>query len=128
MVPITYWEALKYSRIYGIRVKMAANRLILKDAGVSCPFLIFKPYQSVCTIQADKPRVCKLYPFVIRTSPLEPHEDDSALYQYEDRTFYVYLQDRCRGIGKGPELDDILPSVIKFWLKAYGSMKLGQRR
>ena len=116
IVPLTYREAFRLQSVYGVRIYKLGDRYVLKGAGEPCPFLILRPYSSICTIQNEKPRACKLYPFIIRLKPIDNASKEYAEFTYKGNKYYVYLQSGCRGIGQGADLELVIPKFIELWL------------
>jgi Fe-S-cluster containining protein len=64
-----------------------------------CVFL----YDGKCTIQKDKPLICRLFPVALSQTPLS---EGSIAFELADRSrVYLYIDVSCPGVGEGPQLE-----------------------
>ncbi|MBU7000877.1 MAG: YkgJ family cysteine cluster protein [Theionarchaea archaeon] len=57
-----------------------------------------------CTIQEDKPLVCRLFPICVSDYPLT--EEEGRKIELEDGTSaFVYVDTSCKGVGRGKSVD-----------------------
>jgi Fe-S-cluster containining protein len=92
-----------------------------------CYFLGKKPEGYFCTIQIEKPYVCKMYPFRVGKTPKFGSEELACFY-YGKETLYVYLASECSGITQGEPSDifvtEIVPEFIEIFLGNQKQQKL----
>lgn len=113
VVPLTLNEWLRIIQNFGVQFteprmdgfflqKTADNRCVFQYGGMG---------KHLCSIQAMKPRACKLWPFKIHMRPLYGMVRESA-FNYKGRTFYVYVDAACRGLRLGTPAQHFMKHVI----------------
>lgn len=103
-VPLTLEDIKRLSRYRDPReflIVFDERKLVLErrkwDSG--CVFL----NDTQCTVQEEKPLICRLYPVCVSDKPLL---EGSEPFKLKDKTdVYVYVDSSCRGIGEGDTLD-----------------------
>lgn len=86
---LTFYEYLTLPRKYTVERR---GRYYLRKWGKNCPFQI----GNLCGIQNRKPLSCRLFPFSIHR-----RGDDSALFEYKNEEFYVYVDLFCPNVKLG---------------------------
>jgi len=112
-VVLKFNEWLRIIRTYGVGVTMAGlNKFYMgKKSDGSCIFL-YKPYgRWLCGLQHMKPTACKLWPFKIYMKPTYGKPEE-ALFNYEGRRFFVYIDPSCPEIIWGSPSSEMIYRVI----------------
>jgi Fe-S-cluster containining protein len=105
-VPLTFEDIKRISRHEDPKdfmVVFGEKRLVLdrREWDSGCVFL----RDGKCTIQKDKPVVCRLYPVCVSDYPLT--EVEGRKIELEDgSSAFVYVDVSCKGVGRG-EICDI---------------------
>ncbi len=77
----------------------------------------------LCEIQHMKPRVCMLWPFMIKTKPKFGREKE-AKYAINGKTYYVYINPECNGIIWGSPSNELIQKIMpEFVQLAAGTVK-----
>lgn len=70
-----------------------------------------------------KPRVCMLWPFMIKTRPKFGREKE-AKFAIKGKTYYVYVNPECNGIMWGSPGNELIQKIIpEFVQLATGTVK-----
>jgi Fe-S-cluster containining protein len=108
-IPLTFEDIKRISKYKDPRdfvVVFGEKRLVLdrREWDSGCVFL----RDGKCTIQEDKPLVCRLYPVCVSDYPLMEEEGKSIELEDGSNAF-VYVDTSCKGVGKGEvcDLEDI---------------------
>jgi Fe-S-cluster containining protein len=103
IVPLRSYEYLKL-RWSGF-VEERLGRFYIKKVNGKCPF----QHGRLCILQGElKPIACKLYPFVIRKKG-----DESAEFEYNGETFYVYVDTFCPNIVLGRPSESLKRMIVE---------------
>jgi len=66
----------------------------------------------LCALQHMKPRACKLWPFKVHNEP-KYGRPDHALYDLDDKRFYVYVDPACVGITWGNPTHEFVYGTLR---------------
>ncbi|MCD6369005.1 MAG: YkgJ family cysteine cluster protein [Thermoproteales archaeon] len=119
LVDLAPGEAVYYALKYGpvVMVYRGKSYLLMKEDG-SCIFLRKIGDEAYCTIYHDRPRVCRIYPFYVRTTPLK-NKGDTALVLYKGKKIYVYVDKKCPGVNTEDNIENLLKGVLRTWLNLF---------
>ena len=114
VVPLTQEEVIRLTMKYGpFVVYKGSRRPTLMRINGRCVFL----KNGKCSIQEDKPKACKLWPFHVYDKPLRIEDRNLADYEFLGETYYIYLDSDCYGINQGSTpVESILPEVMSIKL------------
>ncbi len=122
-VSLRFDEWLNMVRAYGVGVtKAGLNSFhIAKKSDETCLFLCSVYGRWLCGLQNMKPMACKLWPFKVLGHPKYGNAKQ-ALFQYNGRNFFVYVDPYCPQIMWGQPTAEltykIIPEVIEIALGA----------
>ncbi len=113
-VPLTAFEATYFTRKYGEVVTYSNGSYYLRRRlDGSCVFL----KGNLCSIHVEKPRSCRLWPFYIKKKPLPRFNPSSAEYCLEETCRYVYVDDFCRGLNSGQDIEFSIVKALNIYLR-----------
>lgn len=116
--PVEYVELLNRYGEGAFRFELGKVFLKRRIDG-RCIFQTFREGLWLCSLQKLKPIACKLWPFMVLSSP-KYGRGREAKYKYHEKTYYIYIDPRCRGILMGEasiHLErNILPEIIEISL------------
>jgi len=73
----------------------------------------------ICTLQANKPTACRLFPFRIHNKPIYKY-GDNAMIRVGNKTYYLYLDPECEGIILGQPTErfknEVVPEIMQIGL------------
>jgi len=112
-VVLTFKEWLKLVKNYGISVTKAGlnSFYIAKNPEGTCLFLSGSNQVCLCGLQNMKPMACKIWPFKILDQPKYGRGND-ALFNYDGRRLFVYIDPFCPGIGWGKPSQEFVYKVV----------------
>jgi len=112
-VVLKFSEWLRLVQIYGAGVtSVDINKFYLgKRADGSCIFLTSSNQIHLCGLQNMKPLACKLWPFKILDKPRYGRPSE-AIFDYNGRRFYVYVDPFCPEILYGRPSPTMLYKII----------------
>ncbi|MHA1608791.1 MAG: YkgJ family cysteine cluster protein [Candidatus Njordarchaeales archaeon] len=98
IVSLSREEALRLMEKYGPWViSIEGGKYFLRRVNGACIF----QRGNLCGIQDDKPIACRLWPFFILNKPIKARDRLLAEFNWNDYSFYVYVDPFCRGLNKG---------------------------
>lgn len=101
------------TRLYGNQVVTKHNgEWRIKKQDGTC---IFQAPNGLCKIHTQKPNNCDMFPFYVFREPRHHLRGNKAEYWVDNTCFYIYINDFCKGLGKGSQIRDRLPKVIRLW-------------
>jgi len=118
-VNISFAEYFRVVKMYGVgATELGLTECYLKKRlDGRCVFQYPAPGPSwLCGLQHMKPKVCKLWPFTIASRPAYGHEQ-KALYWYNNRSYYVYVDPKCRGILWGSPSWELVHRTIPEFIR-----------
>jgi Fe-S-cluster containining protein len=117
IIPLKLGEAIFLAKNYPNSVVSVGNRFCIRKINGRCVFLGRGINSTVCSIYLSRPRCCRLFPFHFFSEPRLGLSGEDALFFFRGKKFYAYINDECRGVGKGYETENILDRMIKIWLQ-----------
>ena len=102
-IPVTLEEEERL-RKYGNVFKKGKIGLYLRKKKGKCVFR----GKSGCRIYDERPMACRRYPFYVKQQG-----DDDSLFIHEGETCHVFLDARCRGLGKGDGVEEEIRKVLR---------------
>ena len=102
-VPVTFEEEERL-KVFGDVFSRGKLGVYLKKVNGKCIFRRRKR----CSIYELRPMACVRYPFFVRESGCE-----EAKLLLDGRELFVYVDGRCKGIGRGSKIEDVLKNVIR---------------
>jgi Fe-S-cluster containining protein len=116
-VPVTMHEYARISHSYGHDVlTLGLGRAYLRRRGDGCCiFQYCEDSRWLCGLQADKPYVCKMWPFTVCKEPLHGRQQ-AASWDGPYGRVYVYVDLRCPRLTLGEPtqylIDKVLPESV----------------
>ncbi|MCX8182017.1 MAG: YkgJ family cysteine cluster protein [Candidatus Methanomethyliaceae archaeon] len=123
-VPLRTYEMVLLANTFGfscIEFGVSATYLKRRLDG-RCVFQVKRNGKMVCGIQPLKPVACKMWPFAVFESPHYEHSNEAS-FNFKNETFYVYVNNYCRGLIYGSPSFRFINSVIPEFVE----LKLGLR-
>jgi len=110
VVMVSRGEASKFLQKYPWSLEsLGAKSIIKHNPWGRCVFQV----GNLCSIQHDKPLACRLWPFHPRLKPLRTEDAGEAEYSHQGQRYYIYVDRRCVGLGKGPPITLALAEVVR---------------
>lgn len=124
-VPVTMYEYAGISHRYGHDVvALGLGRAYLrKGRDGRCIFQYREEGSWLCGLQADKPYVCKMWPFIVCRKPLHGRQQ-AAGWDGPDGRIFVYVDPRCPRITFGEPTHHLMNRVLPESVE----MALGKRK
>jgi len=92
---------------------------LLKKGDGSCIFLSYKGGVAYCLIYHDRPRVCRMYPFLVTRKPLSGDGEDAEILYGGDK-LYLYVDSVCPGVDTANNMYYLIDKVLEKWLRYFG--------
>ena len=102
-IPVTLEEEERL-RKYGRVFRKGKIGLYLKKKKGKCAFR----GKNGCRIYDERPVACRKYPFFIKKQGGE-----DSLFIYGGKVYHVFLDARCRGLGKGDDVEGEIRKVLR---------------
>jgi len=121
-VPLTMHEYAMITQNYGHDVPAlgVGRAYVRRRTDGRCVFQFKRYGRWLCGLQAQKPRACRMWPFIVSSNPVHGR-GDAARWEGRHGRAHVYVDPRCSRIrfGKptGYLVDKVLPEVMRM---AYG--------
>jgi len=122
-VALNFGEYIRLTNLFGQNVAVTDfTRFYLKrHSNGDCIFLGCKSLKYYCCLQHMKPEACKIWPFKVTMEP-KYGEADLAVYDFNGREIYVYVDNMCNGITYGKPIwefqNQILPEFVELAVHA----------
>ncbi len=109
-VPINSGELPFLLKYYSNYLEVRKGKIYLKRrVDGSCVFL----KNNLCTIQGVKPVACKTFPFYVQTSPLKKYKPEEAIFTFNSKKYFVYVDSSCEGLGLGFPVEKVIKEAIE---------------
>ena len=117
-VPISAYEYAKISQTCGFEVfEFREGHVWLRRRfDKRCIFMFLRGRHWLCGLQADKPHVCRMWPFRVTNRPVYGREG-RARYEGLEWTGYVYLDPRCPRIIYGKPTLNFAAHVVEEFIQ-----------
>jgi len=127
-VPLLFEEYAKIEPKYGPRSVEPGEKgfYVRRLPDGSCYFLRRLGAGFICSIQEEKPYVCRMFPFRVAKTARYGNEKLSVFY-YRKGVFYVYLDPECQGIALGQPSVEFVTKVIPEFIDIYLGNRPQQR-
>lgn len=111
---------LYYSAKYGpVAVGYRGKYYLVKKYDGSCIFLDYERGVAKCLIYHDRPRVCRMYPFLVTRKPLNGDGEDAEI-RLGERKVYLYVDAVCPGVNTAENIHYLLGKILEKWLRYFG--------
>ncbi|MCD6458898.1 MAG: YkgJ family cysteine cluster protein [Thermoproteales archaeon] len=115
IIQLSPGEAMYYTIKYGpVAVKFQGKHYLLKKPDGSCIFLGYSQGKAVCMIYHDRPRVCRIYPFLITKEPLKGNGEDAEIV-FRGKSLYLYVDAACPGVDTANNMKYLITPVLNVW-------------
>ena len=121
-IPLTLHEYAKISHSYGHHAfTLSLGRAYLrKRADDRCLFQFRIGGRWLCGLQAEKPYICRMWPFTVSRNPIHGRSQAARWDSPHGRT-YIYVDPRCPTITFGKPSNHLLSKVLpEFVEMAFG--------
>jgi len=124
-VPVNTREYSRIAQAYGYDVFELGLGVahLRKQAQERCIFQFREGSRWLCGLRAEKPHVCRMWPFIVSRTP-RYERLESTLWQDQKGKLYVYIDPRCPNTILGRPTDHFLENVIPEFVE----IALGKRR
>ncbi len=125
-IPLTLHEYAKINQIYGRQAfALGLGKAYLrKRADERCIFQFRLGGRWLCGLQAEKPYVCRMWPFTVSRNPIYGRSQEARWNTVYGRT-YIYVDPRCLTITFGRPSSYLLNKVLpEFVEMAFGRKTL----
>jgi Fe-S-cluster containining protein len=115
-VVIDFYEWLRIVKSFGVEHTASGldKLFIRRRSDGSCTFLGSGGSNSLCSLQAMKPRACQLWPFKVLAKP-EWGFAHEAVFSYGENRLFVYVDPMCHGLRFGsPTLEFVNGALREF--------------
>lgn len=112
-IPLTLHEYAKISQTYGHHAfALGLGKAYLRKRGDErCIFQFRLGGRWLCGIQADKPYVCRMWPFTVSRGPIYGRSQ-AARWDCPYGRIFIYVDPRCPMITFGKPSDHLLNNVL----------------
>ncbi len=88
---------------------------MMKKYDGSCIFLDYEEGKAKCLIYHNRPRVCRMYPFLVTRKPINREGEDAEI-RLGERRIYLYVDAVCPGVNTAENIYYLIGKVIEKWL------------
>jgi Fe-S-cluster containining protein len=112
-IPVNTREYSRIGQAYGYHVFEPGLGVayLRKQDKERCIFQVRNMNRWLCGLQAEKPHVCKMWPFTVSKTPLYGRKE-TALWQDQNKSLYLYIDPRCPNVILGKPTDHFIEKVI----------------
>jgi len=126
-IPLAMHEYAKISQAYGHHAfTLGLGKVYLRKQGDErCVFQFRLGGRWLCSLQAEKPYVCRMWPFMVSRSPVHGRSQ-AARWDSPYGRVYIYVDPRCPMIAFGSPSRHFLNKVLPEFVEMAFSQRIRQ--